>query len=282
MTDYGENQDQGQAWNEASGRSWVRQDAEMTKRLSSINKLLLDNLGKVDGQRILDIGCGSGTTTIALAELVGQNGNVTGLDISAPLLELARQKAGANQLIDFIQADAQSHQFTAPYYDLVISRFGVMFFENPLKAFTNIRGAMRQNGRLSFVCWAPFQENEFFTLPLQIVQTHTKQMFDNPGKEPGPFAFSDADYLDDVLNKAGFQRISIAKKSVEISNDGSPEEDADLMMEIGFGGRALRSAEPDDATIKAVRDDFIAQSQAHFDGSKISYDGTIYLVNAFA
>ena len=163
MADFGENPDQGKFWNEASGLSWVENDRLMSERLETISQLLLENLDLHPSSKILDIGCGGGTTTLALAKGAPPSVQITGLDISKPLLDLAAQKCAEHKNINFVLADAQAHRFAVQKLDTVISRFGVMFFENPVKAFQNIKSALRVAGRLRFVCWAPLEENEFFT-----------------------------------------------------------------------------------------------------------------------
>jgi ubiquinone/menaquinone biosynthesis C-methylase UbiE len=138
MSVYGENESQGKYWNENPGQSWVAHDASMNERLSSISDILFAGL-KEDGCHAgLDIGCGAGSTTRRLHETIGVNSKVTGLDISEKLLNLARAQSKSEQL-RYLQADAQSFEFKPNTFDIAVSRFGVMFFENPVKAFQNIR-----------------------------------------------------------------------------------------------------------------------------------------------
>ena len=134
MADFGENPDQGKFWNEEPGLSWVENDRLMSERLETISQLLLDNLDLRPSGRILDIGCGGGGTTLALAKRAPPSAQITGLDISKPLLDLAAQKCADHENINFVLADAQAHRFALQKFDTVISRFGVMFFENPVKA----------------------------------------------------------------------------------------------------------------------------------------------------
>ena len=141
MNNYGENEKQGQYWNEAPGQSWVINDAAMNERLENISDILFEGLDVNGYNNGLDIGCGAGSTTRRLATIMGNQARVTGLDISEKLLTLARshpESLGKN----FLQADAQSYKFQPEGFDLAISRFGVMFFENPLKAFQNIKSAI--------------------------------------------------------------------------------------------------------------------------------------------
>ena len=282
MADFGENPDQGKFWNEASGLSWVENDRLMSERLETISQLLLENLDLHPSSKILDIGCGGGTTTLALAKGAPPSVQITGLDISKPLLALAAQKCAEHENINFVLADAQAHRFTVQKLDTVISRFGVMFFENPVKAFQNIKSALRVAGRLRFVCWAPLEENEFFYAPLQAVLQHTDQPFIAPGRAPGPLAFSDAAYLRSLLEEAGFQQVEIAKTPTEVTTKDSPEEDAKLLMQIGFATRIMTAAEMGEAARAEVFRSMLAQSAARQKDGKISYGATVYIVTAHA
>jgi SAM-dependent methyltransferase len=282
MADFGENPDQGKFWNEASGLSWVENDRLMSERLETISQLLLENLDLHPSSKILDIGCGGGTTTLALAKGAPPSVQITGLDISKPLLDLAAQKCAEHKNINFVLADAQAHRFAVQKLDTVISRFGVMFFENPVKAFQNIKSALRVAGRLRFVCWAPLEENEFFYAPLQAVLQHTDQPFIAPGRAPGPLAFSDAAYLRSLLEEAGFQQVEIAKTPTEVTTKDSPEEDAKLLMQIGFATRIMTAAEMGEAERAKVFRSMLAQSAARQKDGKISYGATVYIVTAHA
>lgn len=282
MVDFGENPDQGKFWNEEPGLSWVENDRLMSERLETISQLLLENLDLRPSSRILDIGCGGGGTTLALAKRAPPSAQITGLDISKPLLDLAAQKCADHENINFVLADAQAHRFALQKFDTVISRFGVMFFENPVKAFQNIKSALTVAGRLHFVCWAPLEENEFFYAPLQAALQHTDQPFIAPGRAPGPLAFSDAAYLRSLLEEAGFQQIEIAKTPTQVTTKDSPEEDAKLLMQIGLATRIMTLAEMGEAERAEVFRSMLAQSAARQKDGKISYDATVYIVAARA
>ena len=157
-----------------------------------------------------------------------------------------------------------------------------MFFENPVKAFQNIKSALTVEGRLHFVCWAPLEENEFFYAPLQAALQHTDQPFIAPGRAPGPLAFSDAAYLRSLLEEAGFQQIEIAKTPTQVTTKDSPEEDAKLLMQIGLATRIMTLAEMGEAERAEVFRSMLAQSAARQKDGKISYDATVYIVAARA
>ena len=179
MSIYGENDKQGQYWNEAPGQSWVINDTAMNERLETISDILFEGLDANGCKNGLDIGCGAGSTTRRLAAIMGNRAKVTGLDISEKLLTLARshpESSGKN----IIQADAQSIKYEPEGFDLAISRFGVMFFENPFKAFQNIKSAIQKGREMRFVCWAPLSANDFFLSPLNTVVDITCLLYTSP------------------------------------------------------------------------------------------------------
>jgi phospholipid transport system substrate-binding protein len=148
-------------WNEVAGPKWVGLGDVMETRMQNVSELLLANVGAMAGDVILDIGCGTGTTRLPLPAAVGAQGHVVGIDISAPMLAVAQRRVADQGLtnVSLLQADAQVHRFTLARFDRLVSRFGVMFFVDPVAAFRNLYDAARPGGRLCFVCWAPLAEN---------------------------------------------------------------------------------------------------------------------------
>jgi len=281
MGKYGENDKQGQYWNEAPGQSWVINDSAMNERLQAISDILFEGLDATGCNNGLDIGCGAGSTTRRLAAIMGNQARVTGLDISEKLLALARSHPESVGK-DFLQADAQSYKFEPERFDLAISRFGVMFFENPFKAFQNIKSAVQKGREMRFVCWAPISANDFFLSPLNTVVDITGVSFAEPGKEPGPLAFSDRTYLSSILTDAEFSSINIDIIKTSISTKDSVEKNASLLMEIGMGSRAIKEAAPTDEVLNEIREAFVADGNKRLQNGLISYDATIYRVSAVA
>ena len=281
MGKYGENDKQGQYWNEAPGQSWVINDSAMNERLQAISDILFEGLDATGCNNGLDIGCGAGSTTRRLAAIMGNQARVTGLDISEKLLALARSHPESVGK-DFLQADAQSYKFEPETFDLAISRFGVMFFENPFKAFQNIKSAVQKGCEMRFVCWAPISANDFFLSPLKTVVDITGVSFAEPGKEPGPLAFSDRTYLSSILKNAEFSSINIDIIKTSISTKDSVEKNASLLMEIGLGSRAIKEAAPTDEVLNEIREAFVADGNKRLQNGLISYDATIYRVSAVA
>ena len=253
----------------------------MNERLQIISDILFEDLAVLECKNGLDIGCGAGSTTRRLYETLGKEGHVTGLDISGKLLGVARSHPESNGL-HFLQADAQSYSFNREVFDVAISRFGVMFFENPVKAFQNIKSAIQPRREMRFVCWAPLAANDFFISPLNTVVDITGVSFAEPGREPGPLAFSDRSYLSSILQEAGFSSVNIDVVETSISTRDSVEQNAALLMEIGMGFRAIKEADPSDEILSEIRQAFINDGNKRLINGKISYEATIYRVSALA
>ena len=159
-------------WNAVAGETWVTYQAQLDRQIQPLGAEALRVLEPAPGERVIDIGCGCGQTTLALAERVGAAGAATGVDISRPMLEVARQRpvpAGA-AAPRFVEADAQAADLGRGAHDAAFSRFGVMFFADPAAAFANIRAALKPGGRMVFVCWRPLAENLWMRLPLEAAQ----------------------------------------------------------------------------------------------------------------
>jgi SAM-dependent methyltransferase len=194
-------------WNGPTGEKWARYQAEMDRTLADSAEAALALADARPGERALDIGCGAGGTSILLAEAVGPGGAVTGVDVSQPMLKLARARTEAKN-IRFIEADAATYGFDAEF-DLIFSRFGVMFFVDPSAAFANIRKAGRLSARLAFICWRAVAENEWASLPFEIAKPLLPEQPSVDPNAPGPFAFADSNRLRGILESAGFSAVRI-------------------------------------------------------------------------
>jgi SAM-dependent methyltransferase len=209
------------------------------------------------GECVIDVGCGTGTTTLQLAAAVGAHGSVLAIDISEPLLAAARRRclAGAHANVRLIRADAQTHRFERACHDLVVSRFGVMFFEDPVGAFANLRRALRPHGRLAFAAWGPLEANPWFTVPLQVGIERVGPPAPRPPRAPGPLALSEPDYIDEILSAAGFAEVRIETTETWLPGATSARAEAELTTEVGPLARLLRERDAD----PAVRAELIAQ-----------------------
>lgn len=234
------NADQRALWSDSAGPIWVDQREAMDATLAGVLDRTLARANLKSGHRVLDIGCGAGTSTLAVAQIVGKTGYVTGIDISKPLLKAAQDRALANTA--FLDADAQSHQFAPESADVILSRFGVMFFEDSVAAFSNMAGALRQDGLISFSAWGAIAENPYFTLPAQIARQVLGPIPKSDPDGPGPFAFRNPENVARILQAAGLE------PEIEVNNEPlvtphSAEDLAQTMCHIGPANLALRHYE---------------------------------------
>jgi SAM-dependent methyltransferase len=238
-------------WNEQAGPKWIRYEALLEAELAPIAALLLTRAAPAAGQAVLEIGCGTGTMLSGLAETVGEQGRVVGIDISATMLGLARTRAPAS--VQLIEGDAQTAPLGGPY-QLMLSRFGVMFFADPVAAFAHLRGALAEGGRLCFVCWSRLEDNPHWATALAAAVRHLGAPSPSDPLAPGPLAFADPDRVGAVLDTAGFSRVSIHTLHVKLAAAGS-EEAAELAVRMGPAGALIREREASAETIEAIRDE---------------------------
>ena len=198
-------------WDGRVGQQWAAEAERYDGMNRAFGAALLEVLRPRQGERVLDVGCGNGALALAIAPLVGPSGAVTGLDLSGPMLETARRRAQQAALtnVRFEQGDAQTHQVEAGSCDAAVSRFGVMFFDDPVAAFGNIRQALVPGGRLAFTCWQELLLNEWITVPAAAALEHVPMPdLGGPGG-PGPFSFADQQRITTVLVEAGYADIGI-------------------------------------------------------------------------
>ena len=204
----GPNAQQIQYWND-TGPRWVAQQNVIDDQIRQLGRLAMDRSTVQPGERVLDVGCGCGDTTVELAGRVAPGGTVTGIDISAPMLERARERARTQgAAARFELADAQTHAFAPAIVDVIFSRFGVMFFTDPTAAFANLRRALTPGGRLAFVCWQALPDNPWMFVPLGAALQYlpTPPL---PGPDaPGPFSFADPGRVRTILAGAGFRDVA--------------------------------------------------------------------------
>jgi ubiquinone/menaquinone biosynthesis C-methylase UbiE len=274
------NDEQFEFWNEGIGKKWVEEDDSMNERLSILTKelFLRSNINRDD--KILDIGCGGGQTTFEASEMVGENGYVIGADISKILLDLAKSKYANTKNLEFKYCDVQNYEFRENSFNKVISRFGVMFFENPIEAFKNIYNSIQEGGSLNFVCWTNVMENEFFTDPTNIIIKHINKEFPEITRAPGPLAFSEADYVKEILVSSKFKNVKVEKVYSSISTNDSAEKDGDLLLKLGLGGRLLADANLSKKKLSVIRDEMVEISQKRQKNGKITYKACLNYVSA--
>jgi SAM-dependent methyltransferase len=255
----GPNAEQIRYWNEVAGPKWVSYQTMLDAQIGWLGERTMDRAGVARGDRVLDVGCGCGTTTLELARRVGETGNVLGVDISGPMLEVARERArvAGRTNIRFTLADAQAHQFDDGALDVAFSRFGVMFFAEPTAAFANLRRALAPGGRLAFVCWQALASNPWFAIPLAAVAEHVALPAPPAPGSPGPFAFADRERVTGILEGAGF--VGIAFEPVEdiltVGGSGGVDAAVDFLLQFGPASAVLREAgiDPRERVVPALR-----------------------------
>jgi SAM-dependent methyltransferase len=235
------NAEQLEFWNSAGGEAWAQHQEQLDRLIAPLGLEALRALAVEQGERLVDIGCGCGQTTLDLAARVGAGGRVLGIDISTPMLEVARRRpppeSGAQP--EFRLLDAQSGDLGRNVFDAAFSRFGVMFFSDPVAAFANIRGSLKANGRLGFVCWRPLAENPWIQAPLHAAVDFLPPQPPADPLAPGPFAFADAGRVRSLLLDAGFGPVTIEPFDTHIGG-GDIEQTLKLAIRIGPLGSVLR------------------------------------------
>lgn len=203
-------------WKQTGGDAWLQLQGLMERLYLPISDAILDRLDPPAGARVLDVGCGGGATTLALARRLGPDGQAVGVDISEALLDSARRQATAAGVenIEFVQADAQAHDFGQGIFDAVISRFGVMFFSDPDAAFANLRRATRAGGKMVLVCWRRAEDNPLALLPAEAAAPLLPEPPQVTTDGPGRFAFQDPDHVRGILTRSGWREIDIAPLDV--------------------------------------------------------------------
>jgi len=279
--DVGPNAAQIEYWNCIGGPRWVGLGASVDSRLAHVQERLLATSSLASGESVLDVGCGTGTTTLACAERVGTAGRVLGIDVSAPMLEVARTRIAERGLanVTFAEADAAIHSFPPQGFDRIVSRFGVMFFADPIAAFRNLFAATRPGGQVAFVCWAPLADNPFWHIPLKIAERALGPRDPEPEHAPGPFGFSDPARVRSILDAAGFDRVGIATEAVPIIGT-SPEEEARFACRMGPLARLVEERTPSPETREALCREIALAFAPFASAGAIRLPASVHLVTA--
>jgi SAM-dependent methyltransferase len=267
-------------WNSAGGRRWVERQQSQDIVLGPILQAALERAQLRQGERVVDIGCGTGASSIALAERAGPSGQVLGVDVSAPMLARAAERLPPGAPVKFVRADATTYRFEPAAFDLLFSRFGVMFFAEPARAFANLRAALKPSGRLAFACWRKFAENPWLQVPLRAALEHVPPL-PRPGLEdPGPFSFAGEQRVNRILANAGFQSVILEPRDfdLDIACGGGIEEAVEAAMALGPTSRALQDQSP--KTRAAVATSIRRALQPYQRNEQVALAGGIWLVTA--
>jgi len=237
-------------WDRA-GKVWVEQQALLDRIYQPIARAVVEAADLRNGEAVLDVGCGSGATTFEAAWRVGPTGRAVGVDISPALVELARRRAGEDGLegVEFLHADAQAHVFEAGF-DAIVSRFGVMFFPEPVAAFANLRAPLKPSGRLAFACWRGPEDNPIATIPLAAAAPLLPSLPRFEKDAPGRFGFADPDRVRAILEASGWRNVVIDRL-----DDPTPVSAEELLtMSLRVGPLNPILAGEGEAVRAAVRD----------------------------
>jgi len=267
-------------WNGPGGHHWVERQQRQDMVLAPVSEALLGRAAIQPGETAIDIGCGCGATSFELAERVGADGRVIGIDISAPMLERARELTPPGAPVEFVLADATVHPFVSHSADLLVSRFGVMFFAEPAVSFANMRKALRPSGRLAFACWRTPRDNPWMMLGLREAYKHVPKLPELGPEDPGPFSFAKEERVHRILDEAGFTAIAMERVdlSLDIATGGGLESALETTLAIGPTSRALEDQPPE--KIAAVTEVIRTALAAHVKGSAVPLGASIWIVTA--
>ncbi len=267
-------------WNGPPGMRWLARQQSQDAILAPVAKALYNRARPLAGERVVDVGCGCGDTSVELARRVAPGGHVLGVDVSAPMLERARQRIPAGVLVEFALADATVHPFAPAGADLLFSRFGVMFFEDPVRSFKNLRGALRPGGRVAFACWREPKRNGWLMLALQEAYKHVPKLPDLGPDAPGPFAFQSEARVRGILAGAGFSSVEFEAfdLTLDIANGQGIDGATDTATGVGPASRALdgQPAELQTAARAAIR----AMLVERLVGDTVPLPASIWIVRA--
>ena len=242
-------------WNTGPGKNWARYQAGLDACFSNINARLIERCEMKNDGVILDVGCGTGATSLALAGKFGHQAQITGVDVSKPLLDYATQRIESSHYtnIRFLQADVQTHGFKQHSFDLIASRFGVMFFTEPTVAFKNLAIALKPDAKLNFVSWSTVDSNPWFSIPRDAAVDRLGKGVAGDPRAPGPTAFADMDYVHDILSHAGLGNISIEVENLTIETTLKPAEMAELACNLGPAVRLMKEKGGSEADARHIR-----------------------------
>jgi SAM-dependent methyltransferase len=268
-------------WNSEATRRWVTEQTRIDRMMTEVTDAALAAAAPRPGENVLDLGCGTGTTTLRLADAVRPTGRVLGIDISEQQLALARQRvAAAEANVELVLDDAATHDLAAESFDLGFTRFGVMFFADPVAAFHNIRRAMKLSGRLLLAVFRSGAENPWATAVVAAIG-HLVPPPPLPGPEdPGPFSWSDTARVKRILNGAGFGEVVLTPLDLSFHLGANAHEAAEFATFVGQGARLLQG-QPDE-TLKAARLALAEFFKDHEGPRGVSLPGALWLVSARA
>jgi SAM-dependent methyltransferase len=271
-------------WNGRSGEYWVANQARLDAMLAVFGQAAIEAAAPATGEGVLDVGCGTGASSLELATRVGAGGHVLGVDISEPLIDRARALAPQDTPTLFQVADASSAELPEGAFDILFSRFGVMFFDDPTGAFAHMRRALKPGGRVAFVCWRGLAENDWVRLPMGAIRGIVPPPAPPGPEAPGPFSFGDRERVARILTAAGFTDIAIAPfdASIPFGEGGTRDAAIDDAVKMAFEGGPLSlllANQPEDIRTRATA--AVRAAFASLPGERsVMIDGAAWIVMA--
>jgi SAM-dependent methyltransferase len=277
---HADNAAQAEYWNSGAGQRWTDHQEHQDQVLGPVSDLLIAAAAPKPGDRVIDVGCGCGATTIDFAARVRPEGQVLGVDVSEPMLARARERAPPDLPIKFELADATVYDFEPDGADLVVSRFGVMFFADPARSFANLRKALKPGGRLAFACWREAKQNPFFVLPLREAGKHAPPLPETGPEEPGPFAFANGARVRQILSDAGYADIKLTPHDLDLDIAVGRGLDTAVRAAMTIGPTS-RMLDGQSETVRAAATEDIRKAlAAHARGDRVPLGAAIWIVTA--
>jgi SAM-dependent methyltransferase len=278
------NQGQIEYWNGPVGERWVQHQEDMDRAIGAFGDAALARLSVGPGARVLDVGCGAGTCTLDVIERIAPGGALVGVDVSRPLLDRARERlpgraAELGVSLELVLADAASYRAARPF-DALFSRFGVMFFDHPARAFHNLREALASGAQVAFVCWQALADNPWCAIPLAAARRVVPAPAQSPDpRAPGPFAFAERDYVHGILTQAGFLEVALVpfEAPVLLSTSGLTSA-VEQALRLGPTGRVVADQPPE--VVASVRNELTKALAPRLEGDTLQLLGRAWLVTA--
>jgi SAM-dependent methyltransferase len=271
---------QAEYWNGVAGQRWRDRQDQQDEVLKPVSDRLIATADPKPGEKVIDVGCGCGATTIDFAMRVAPGGEVLGLDISELMLARARERVPPGLPARFVLADATVHQTAPNWADLIVSRFGVMFFADPALSFANLRRGLRPGGRLAFACWREARQNPWMIAPLREAAKHAPPLPDMGPEDPGPFAFADEARVRRILSEAGYVDIVVAPQDLDLDIAIGRGLDAAVEGALAIGPTSRMLDGQSEAVRAAAAADIRAALAARMVGDSVPLGAAIWMVTA--
>lgn len=273
------NDEQAELWNGPAARAWVESQDVLDRLFKPLEELLVAAVAAKPRAEVLDVGCGTGGTTLAIARRLGAEARCTGIDISAPMIDAARIRTEREKTpAAFLCADVQSHTLETASFDAIVSRFGIMFFADPVQAFSNLRHAAREKGDLHVIAWRSPEENPFMTTAERVAAPLLPELPARNTDGPGQFAFADKSKVHAILDQSGWENIAI--QPIDVVCTMSEKNIDGYMMRFGPVGRFLQEA--DESTRTQVAKVMRTAFEPYVHGEEVRFTAACWMISAQA